>query len=409
MVHFFRLKHPYLTVVIVFVVVLVLGLAQLGSSVNPVPKNLPVVLVQQDAGAKTPDGQTADFGKLIAEKLTAANVPGGGKSPLAWTTAASETEAMELLDHEEAYAALVIPADFSAKLSSLLSSEPHAAGMKLYINQGMNYSGSTMANQVLTAMLNGASGQLREQMLGVATQAGGMLTVAQTQALAMPIDIQTTNVNAVGTNSSNGNAPVVLTQLVWFGAMVATMMLFITANKATQNGSRRHRLGIRLSQVLMGAVATGIAALSILLIAGQWFGLRIPDYSSIGLYLFFAGFMFFLLQTTVVSWLGFAGVPLFVLVFFFGAPILTLPSELLPSFSHDYLYSWLPLRFSAEGLRDLFYFEGHHNLGSPSLKLAIIGIAGLALTLLSVFKKPKAVLQSSSAEGATLTASSNQR
>ncbi|QHW34079.1 DUF3533 domain-containing protein [Paenibacillus rhizovicinus] len=386
MIHFFRQKHPYLTVVLVFVVVLVLGLAQLGSTVNPVPRNLPVLLVQQDAGAKTPAGDI-DYGKLIADKLTASKAPNGGDNPLEWQTAESEEAAVDAMNHQKAYAALVIPADFSAKLASLLSPEPHSASVALYINQGMNYNGATMTSGILTQMINGASAQIRAEMLAAVDKQGGTLTAAQTAALAVPIDAAISNINAVGANSSNGNAPVVLTQLVWFGAMVSTMMLFIAANKATQTGSRRHRLGIRVSQIVMGAVATGAASLSILVIAGQWFGLDIPDYSSVGLFMFFAGFMFFLLQTMIVSWLGFAGVPLFVLVFFFGAPVLSLPSQLLPAFSHHFLYSWLPLRFSVEGLRDLFYFDGGPNLSEPSWTLAMIGIAGAGLILLSVLKK----------------------
>ncbi|NBD25831.1 YhgE/Pip domain-containing protein [Paenibacillus glycinis] len=390
MLKFFRQKHPYLAILIVFMVILVLGLAQLGSSVNPVPKDLPVLLVQGDAGANTPAGES-NFGKELSERMQAADAPNGGEMPLIWRTAASEDAAVDAMNREEAYAALVIPADFSGKLATLLTADPQPAGVLLYVNQGMNYNGATMANQILTQLMNGASAQVREQMLATASEHGGMLTVKQSEALAAPIAVTTRNLNAVGANSSNGNAPVVLTQLVWFGAMVATMMLFVAAKNATEHGFRLHRLGIRVSQIVMGAVATGAASLSILWIAGQWFGLAIPDYAAIGWYLFFAGFVFFLIQTTVVSWLGLAGMPLFILVFFFGVPILTLPPELLPPFSHHFLYAWLPLRFAVEGLRDLFYFEGYRNLGAPTWTLAAMGGGGIVLTLLSVLKKHGAV------------------
>ncbi|NOU71819.1 hypothetical protein GC098_10370 [Paenibacillus sp. LMG 31458] len=89
-----------------------------------------------------------------------------------------------------------------------------------------------------------------------------------------------------------------------------------------------------------------MAALSILWIAGQMFGLHIPDYEAIGWYLLFVCFVFFLVQTTVVSWLGVAGMLLFVLVFFFETPLLGVPPELLPAFSRRFLYDWLPLRFA---------------------------------------------------------------
>lgn len=385
--HFFKQKHPYIAIIAVFLVILLLGIAQLGSSVNPVPKNLPVLLVQMDAGEKLPTGQDMNFGKLIQDKITAAPAAADTVSPLKWKTMASEQEALAAMDREEAYAAIVIPADFSHKLASLASPQPTASSLTLYVNQGMNNTAATMANQVLSQIITGVNGQVREQLLALVSQKGGTLTVDQTKAFATPIVVTSKNVNAVGTSSANGNAPVVLTQLAWFGAMVTTLLLFMAAGKATQTGSHSHRFGIQVSQLLSGLVITAAAAGSILLVAGQWLGLSIPDYGKIFLFLALVGFAFFLLQTAVVSWLGLKGVPLFVLVFFFGAPVLSLPPELLPNFSHDWLYSWLPLRFSAEGLRDLFYFRQDLNISSPMWTLGTIGVVAIVVIFLSLLKK----------------------
>ena len=145
------------------------------------------------------------------------------------------------MDREEAYAAIVIPADFSHKLASLLSPQPQPSAVTLYVNQGMNNTAATMANGVLTQMLNGVNGQLREKLLTQASQKGGTLTIDQTKALATPVVVTSKNINAIGTHSANGNAPVVLTQLAWFGAMVTTILLYLAAGKATQTGSRMHR------------------------------------------------------------------------------------------------------------------------------------------------------------------------
>lgn len=385
--HFFKQKHPYLAIIAVFLVILLLGIAQLGSTVNPTPKNLPVLLVQMDAGEKLPTGQEMNFGKLIQDKITAAPAQADTVSPLKWTALASEQEAIDAMDREQAYAAIIIPADFSHKLASLLSPAPQASSVTVYVNQGMNNTAATMANGVLSQILNGVNGQVREQLLAQVSQKDGTLTVDQTKALASPIVVTSKNINAVGTNSANGNAPIVLTQLTWFGAMVTTLLLFMAAGKATQTGSRSHRFGIQVSQLLSGVVITAVSAASILLVAGKWLGLSIPSYWEIGLFLTLVGFAFFLLQTAVVSWFGLKGVPLFVLVFFFGAPVLSLPAELLPSFSHDWLYSWLPLRFSAEGLRDLFYFRQNLNLSSPMWTLAIIGAVAIVVIFLSLLKK----------------------
>ncbi|TXK82664.1 YhgE/Pip domain-containing protein [Paenibacillus sp. N3.4] len=292
MSHFFKQKHPYIALITVFLVVLLLGVAQLGSTVNPVPKDLPVLLVQTDSGEKLPTGQEMNFGKMIQEKIT--TIPGqtGSAAPLKWTMMRNEQEAIDAMNHEQAYAAIVIPADFSHKLGSLLTPQPDPSSLTVYVNQGMNNTAATMANQVISQMVLGINTQIREQLLAQVSQRGGTLTVEQTKAFASPIIVTTKNINTIGTNSSNGNAPLVLTQLVWFGAMVTTLLLNMASMKATQSGSRLHRLGIRASQLLSGLVITAVASASILLVTGQWLGLSIPNYWDIGLFMFFAGFIF---------------------------------------------------------------------------------------------------------------------
>ncbi|NOU71818.1 hypothetical protein GC098_10365 [Paenibacillus sp. LMG 31458] len=191
-------------------------------------------------------GTDANFGRDLSERLLNAVPPGGEWRALVWRVASSEEAAIEAMNRQEASAALVIPADFSKKVASLLSPDPQSASAVLYVNQGMNYNGATMAIGIVTQMLSGANAQLRERLLAQAGP-GGTLTPLQTNALAEPIMVLSRSVNTVGPNSSNGNAPVVLTQLAWFAAMVSTMMLFVTANRATANGFRLHRFGIRVS------------------------------------------------------------------------------------------------------------------------------------------------------------------
>ncbi|WP_040952786.1 DUF3533 domain-containing protein [Gorillibacterium massiliense] len=387
MKRFFKQKQPYIALVAVFAVILLLGLAQLGSSVNPVPKNLPVLLVQTDEGVKLPNGTEMNYGKLIEDKMTLKETATGGVSPLIWTKAANEQEARDAMNREKAYAAVIIPEDFSAKLASLMIPTGAPASARIIVNQGMNNSGATMTSQILTQMFTAVNGQIREQMLDQLGKAGATLTAEQTKAIATPVLLTTENINAIGTSSANGNAPVALTQIVWFAAMVTTLLLHFATKNTALDGSLGHRFGIRLAQLLTGAVITAVAAASVLLIIGKWVGLSIPDYNEIGLYLFLICFSFFLIQSAIVSWLGMAGVPLFVLVFFFGAPILSLPPQILPQFSHDWLYSWVPFRFSAEILRDLFYFRQGLNLDQPLAILATIGAVSLVVFLLSALKK----------------------
>ena len=86
-------------------------------------------------------------------------------------------------------------------------------------------------------------------------------------------------------------------------------------------------------------------------------GVNIPDYMDTALFLAISSFAFFLMITAVLWVVGFKGIALFVLMLFFGAPLLALPSEMMSPFYHDWIYSWLPMRFMVEGLRELFFFR----------------------------------------------------
>ena len=68
-------------------------------------------------------------------------------------------------------------------------------------------------------------------------------------------------------------------------------------------------------------------------------------------------FSFFLMISAVLSLVGLKGIGLFALLLFFGAPLLSLAPEMLSPFYQDWVYSWLPMKFMIEGLREIFFFE----------------------------------------------------
>ncbi len=62
------------------------------------------------------------------------------------------------------------------------------------------------------------------------------------------------------------------------------------------------------------------------------------------------------------------------------------PQEMLPSFFVNFIRPWIPLRFASEGLREIFYFGGGFYTGQSFNIIAGIGIVGLVIYLLSIFK-----------------------
>jgi hypothetical protein len=393
---FFRQKQLWLGVALVAAVIAVLSFALLGSTVNPTPKNLPVALVMEDAGAKLPDGSAINFGRIIEAKLTGAPLEAGSgtaagtagaegseqqlQSPLKWVKEADANEARAALDSQDYYAVLHIPADTTAKLLSLQTPAAEPAPVEVLLNQGKNATGSTMTGQVLEKMLAAVNAGLREQLLSGIDKRGGMLSTVQAAALASPLAVTQTVVHPIPAKTANGNAPVTLTQLVWMAALVSSVMQLQTSRK-TGIGKRSYSL--LMSQITSGLLF-GLAAVGfILILTIPVIGLHIPDFWPVAGFLLFTFCCFFLLQSTLLQYTGMAGMPVLVVLFFFGLPVLTLPYELLPGLTQDWFFSWVPFRFSVEGLRDLFYFRQGLGWKDPALVLGCIGLGSLLLLLLS--------------------------
>jgi YhgE/Pip-like protein len=381
---FFAQKTVWIGLAAMIAVIAVLGWAILGSTVNPIPKNLPIALVAADRGAEIPGVGKVNVGEMIKQKLTTAQAPSGEASPFAWTVLDSETEALAGLDRQTYYAVMVLPDNLSANYISLMSPAPMSAGVRVLINQGKSGVAATMATQALGKMVEGINVQLREQAFVQIRQVGGSnVTIEQAKALAAPLAASFETVHPIAANTANGNAPVVLTQLAWLAALTASALLYLTGSKLKEAG----RLAVVAAQLIAGAIYAAVAAGSELLISGSLFGLHVPDRTNTFLFLTLAVFCFFLLQSAVISWIGLKAMPILVLLFFFGLPILGLPPEFLPDTTRDWLYSWIPFRFSVEGLRDLFYFRQGLNVGAPAAILGWIGVAGAALMIVSVTKR----------------------
>lgn len=375
----FRQKNIWIGLPAILGVIAVLSFALLGSTVNPAPKNMPVALVVEDEGAALPDGSQIDFGKRFEEKLLNPSTDGGPASPLKWTKVGSIQEAKNDLDRQMYYAAVVLPKGMTKQILSLQSPNPQPPQAEVFLNQGKNATGAAAISQVLDKMFAGMNGQLRTQILDGIKKRGDSLSTAQAGALAEPLHVETTTVNAVVPNTAGGSAPVTLTQLTWMGALIGTLMQFFSARK-TGLGKRSYSLllGQMASGLLFGIAAVG----SILLLTAGIIGLDIPDVWGTVLFLYFVYYCFFLLQSALFQYIGMGAMPILILLFFFGLPVLSMPYEFLPSVTQDWFFSWVPLRFSVEGFRDLFYFGQGLDLNHPVRVLEWIG-AGAVLLLLA--------------------------
>ncbi|WP_127588526.1 YhgE/Pip domain-containing protein [Paenibacillus koleovorans] len=374
-------KQFYLGIVVALVVLSVFGLAMMGSIAGAKPKNLPVALVVQDEPAAIPGGGTLAVGEMIKTKL------GEEKQlPISWKTVASEAEARAGLDRQEYYGALVLPANLSSGVLSAQSSAPKPPTVLILVNEGMSAQASGAVSQMLQQAMGGVRTALSQQLLGTIGKTAQQIPVQTATALLAPLQVQVEAVHPVGANQASGNAPGMLTQIGWIGSLVSCVFLFLATNQAvTRGGSRLSAVAL---QTVGGVVIAALLSGFIIWMASGWYSMELADATGTWLFLWFVMSLFFLLQSTLLQWIGLPAMAILVLLMFFSMPLLNMAPEFLPQATQDWLYSWTPLRYAAGGLRNAMYFGGVEaasaSTGAVLWSLAIVCLLGV---LASGFKR----------------------
>lgn len=379
----FKQKKLWIGIVAVFVVLIVFGAAMMGSVLGAKPKDLPVAIVVLDKKVELPSGGSLDVGAMVREKLLT-----NTQIPFVWEVVGSEAEVRAGLENQEYYGALVLPADLSSGMLSLAGPTPKPATVRIITNEGMNTQASAAVKQVLGAAMKGVSLELSSQLLGQIGQQSEQISVGVAKALLAPINVVEESVHMAGGNNANGNAPGLLTQILWIGSLVTGLVLFLMSQQAVGKGARRW--SVVLGQAVIGLIVIAAASGFIVWMASSWYGMELAQSVDTWLLLWLAGSAFFLLQSSLLNWIGFPAMGILVLLMFFSMPLLNMAPEFLSQATQDWLYSWTPLRFVSSGLREVMYFGG---LESGNTNVGVLwGIAGAFLVLLcaSGFKRGRA-------------------
>jgi len=378
-------KQALLAPILVLVVVVIFSLT-LASSVNPTPKNLPIAIVNEDEGITVPSKGEINLGKIMVSKIN--DVTNSQKeSAVNWIQVSSEDKVRKGLDDKKYYAALILPKDLSQKQATLKTANPSPIEIKVLLNQGMNANASTMAGQILNNVVNQLSMNIRTEVLSELEKNNTLISANQASVLAIPILNKIENVNEIGTHTANGNAPVILITPLWMSSLIGAVIIFLGKKKANMTTSV-NKLKVILEQIALAIILAFVAGFGITLMA-DWIGFTIPNFIDTALYLTIAYFSFHILISAVMSWVGFGGVGLFALIFFFAGSIIGMAPELLPKFTHDWIYSWVPMRFGADGLREIFYFGKELSFSHSMVILVWIASVSTIVLLASAFKQNK--------------------
>jgi Predicted membrane protein len=379
----FKQKILWIGVLIITLVLSVFGLAMMGSVLGTKPHDVPVALVVLDTPVDLPNGDKLAVGEMIKQQVTS-----NTQLPISWKIVGSEEEAREGLNSRDYYGALVLPKDLSAGVASLMGPAPAPATVQIISNEGMNSQAATVVKQGLGQVMKMVSMELSKSVLEQMSQRSEQIPAAAASALLSPIQVTDETVHPVGVNNASGNAPGLMTQIMWMGSLVTAMMLFLASNNAKKAAGRKW--GIHLLQPVLGIVLVGAASGFLVWMANSWYGMELTSAVDTWLFLWLGGSMFYLLQSMLLNWIGFPAMAILVLLMFFSMPILNMPVEFLSSTTHDLLYSWTPLRFVAGGLREIMYFGGMDAVSTNAAVLWSIAGGCLVLLLAAGVKKGKA-------------------
>lgn len=380
----FKNKLLLLSPVVALLVVFIFSLT-LFPTVQPKPKNLPIAIVNEDQGVEIPNQAKMNMGQTIVDTIKKTS-KSDEEPAVKWVEVKNKESVQTGLNNQEYYAALVIPKDFSVKQASLRTPQPSSPEIEILINQGMNTAASTMAGQMLNGVVDNMSNNVRTQLLEGFKAKGTTLTTDQVSKLVTPITKKVTNVNEIGKNSANGNSPISLFQPLWIASLASAAIIFIAISKMPV-GTRKENFVLKLKQILAGAIAALVIGFGLTWIADGMVGLNIPNFMDTALFLSITSFSFFLMISAVLSLMGLKGIGIFALLLFFGAPLLALAPEMMSPFYQDWIYSWLPMRFMIEGLREIFFFGKGLAWNTPLTVLVWIGVVSVVIILGTALKR----------------------
>ena len=342
---------------------------------NPKVRNLPVALIVNDQGAHV------DAVKAAVEQMSKGT---DGEEPMLAFTNEKEEDIERLFNEKEYYAALVIPKGYNDALQNAMTNNK-AATLGVYINQGFNITGANVAKTALNSLVTQLSNQYSSNF--VAQMGDQQIDASKAAVLVNPIVPQEKIFNAVTAATANGSAPTLMAVPAWVGALIGGLILFLASSNILKKEllTRKQALHLMGGQALFGiliALFSGFTVATLGLIAG----INMPNYFLVGSFVSFAAFCFFLLVSGVTAWIGKPAITLFMVVMLLGMGVLMTPKEMLPDFFVNFIRPWVPIRFAAEGLREIFYFGSGFYTGQSFNIILGIGIAGLVLYISSIFK-----------------------
>lgn len=336
--------------------------------------DLPIAIVNEDQGTT---------GKNLTKQITTKNSSNSSKMSIKWTVFNSQEDLLKEMNKEKYYGAIVIHKNFSSNLQSLMTPNPKKAKLKIIINQGMGTTITTQVNTALTEMTHQINTALGKQLLQTLSKKMPAIPAEMASNLTNPLTIETEKINKTG-DLANGGAH--FFQSVWLGCLGTSMLLGFAFSKIKFK-SLREKFSALGVQLLSAIISSFVIGYGVIYLQSTILNVTIPNFTLLGLFLSLCAFSFIIFINGVESWVGLISIPVFMLLLFFAAPLLTAIPESLNGF-YSTLSNWLPMSYMYRGVKSIMYFS---NSPSQSIIMGLIYtiIVGLILVISAQFKKDK--------------------
>jgi YhgE/Pip-like protein len=368
----------------------------IGSVVNPVGhlRGLPVSIVNDDAGG-TIGARHVDFGAQLQSGLSGSRAV----STLLSLTPERLQAAKDRMDHNSAYATVVIPPDFTASLLSLTGLRLPAgtsAGkptVQLLANQRAGTVGFELASGVLTPAIVVASHRIGQELLA-ATRPAPPAGSATAAVLADPITFKSVEYRPLPSHSALGLSAFYVALLTLIFGFLAATIINVTVDAATGYATSEigpkwrqlpplpiNRWQTLLTKWAMALPITGLLMGLMLIVAIGILGMDAPNVGYLWLFTWLCAASVAVGTLVLLAILGTQGQLLALLLFVYlglASAGGTVPVQALPG-ALKLVSQIEPLRQILSGTRSILYFN---SAGDAGLTRGIItATAGLIFWL----------------------------
>lgn len=370
----------------------VMTVSYLGAFLDPVgnARDLPVAVVNEDAGV-TVAGQRVYLGARAVAALVSPRSPLG--DAVRWTVVPSRSRALARIGEDRAYAAVVIPRDYSRRIAALAAPArglPVATEVTVLTSLAAGSFARSATEELASSAVMGVSMRIARQL---AAEGPGGTPAEVAHRARDSVQVEAVEASSAGGKSARGLAPFYFALMLGLAGFVGTVMisvgvefmnghlpldLFALRLRRPESAHSRTRLWVT-KLVLALALAVLAGALQTVLAVGA-LGMTATNPVRLGLFAVLATAAAATVTLAFVVPFGLAGSLLGILfITILGVPASggPYPIQMLPGFFR-FLAEWLPLRYMTDGARSLVFFDGRlaAGLGTGIWVLAAYAVGG---------------------------------